>query len=316
MTCALQKMQMIVIPPCTDIALPHQIQRPYQFHSFKVCAVELRHHGLHLPAVKHSHQDSLDHIIVVMPQRDLIASQCLGMAVQIPSAHSCAKIARILLNGIHRIEDIALKDLYGDPQRLRITFDQRPVFLIISRIHHQKGQVKLHLPVRLDLLKQFRHQHGIFPAGDTYRDPVAFFDQFIFFARLGKGREQLLMEFLTDAQFRPLLPLFLIFLAIQPCTDITHIAFFQAIVIPSFQYRRISQFSRLTPDLAIKDQFLLRRDLCDLFRSRSALDCLRIHRDRPGQHPILPQPFIPYIDQDILPLRQRLQFFQCDLFHI
>ena len=91
--CTLDEMKVIVIRPVNDICLTDQIQRADQLHSLKVRTVKLRHHGLDLCAIEHSHQDRLDDIIIVMSQRDLVAAQFFGFAVEITSSHSRAEIA-------------------------------------------------------------------------------------------------------------------------------------------------------------------------------------------------------------------------------
>ena len=75
MTGTLQEMQFVVIPPGTDIALPDQIQGPDQLHAFKIRTVKFGHHGLDLTAVDHPHENGLDHIIIMVPQSDLVAAQ-------------------------------------------------------------------------------------------------------------------------------------------------------------------------------------------------------------------------------------------------
>mgnify|MGYP007007659816 CR=1 FL=1 len=82
-TCTLDKMKVIIISPVFDICLPNQIHGTDQLHSFKVCTVELRHHSLYLRSVKHSHQDRLDHIIIVMSKSNLVAAKLLCLAVKI-----------------------------------------------------------------------------------------------------------------------------------------------------------------------------------------------------------------------------------------
>ena len=52
---ALDKVQAVIIPPVLNAAFPHQVQRADQFHTGKVGAVQLGHHGLHLTAVQHAH---------------------------------------------------------------------------------------------------------------------------------------------------------------------------------------------------------------------------------------------------------------------
>ena len=81
-TGTLDKMQIIIIPPANDILFPDQIHGTDQFHTVKIGAVELGHHGLNLRAIEHSHQDGLNHIIIMVPQGDLVAPQIFRLAVQ------------------------------------------------------------------------------------------------------------------------------------------------------------------------------------------------------------------------------------------
>lgn len=80
--CTLVEMKVIVIRPVNDICLTDQIQRADQLHSLKVGTVKLRHHGLDLRTVEHSHQDRLDDIIIVVTKRDLVTAQFFGFAVE------------------------------------------------------------------------------------------------------------------------------------------------------------------------------------------------------------------------------------------
>ncbi len=81
MTGTLQEVKVIIISPGTDVALPDKIKGADQLHPLKICAVELWHHRLDLRTVKHAHQDCLDHVIIMMPQRDLIAAKLLCLTV-------------------------------------------------------------------------------------------------------------------------------------------------------------------------------------------------------------------------------------------
>lgn len=70
---ALDEMQLVCVPPGLDIVLADQIQRPDQLHTGKIRAVELRHHGLDLRAVEHAHKNGFNDVVIVMPERDLVA---------------------------------------------------------------------------------------------------------------------------------------------------------------------------------------------------------------------------------------------------
>lgn len=52
---ALYKVQPVIVPPVLYILLPDKIKGADKLHSFKISAVQLGHHCLHLPAVKHTH---------------------------------------------------------------------------------------------------------------------------------------------------------------------------------------------------------------------------------------------------------------------
>ena len=97
---------MVVVTPFLDVAFSYQIQWADQLHSFKVCTVQFWHHGLHLCPVKHSHKDSLDHIIIMMSQSDLVAAQFLCLVVEMPSAHTRTQITWRFLDLKDRIKNI------------------------------------------------------------------------------------------------------------------------------------------------------------------------------------------------------------------
>ena len=196
----LDKMQVIVISPVLDICLPDQIHRADQLHPFEVCAVEFRHHGLYLCSIKHSHQDGLNHIIIVMSKGDLVASKFFCLAVKISSPHTGAEITRRFFHIVNCIKNLSLKYCDRDSEKLGVVFDHRTVGLIISRIHHKKYQFKRKLVMTFQLLEQFGHQHGILTTGNTDRDLVSRLHQFIVVDSSGESGKQLLVELLADTQ--------------------------------------------------------------------------------------------------------------------
>ena len=104
-------MQVVVISPRLDIILAYQIQRTDQLHSFEIGAVELWHHSLDLGTVKHAHEDGLDHIVIMVAKRDLIAAQLLREGIEMAAAHAGTEIARGFLDGVYRIENAGLENL-------------------------------------------------------------------------------------------------------------------------------------------------------------------------------------------------------------
>ena len=113
-------MKVVVIPPCLDVRLADHVHRADQLHAFEVLAVELRHHRLDFSAVQHAHERRLDHIIEMMPQGDLVAAELLRMGVKVTAAHSRTEIARALIHVSDNVEDIALKHVDRDAEKLRV----------------------------------------------------------------------------------------------------------------------------------------------------------------------------------------------------
>lgn len=136
--CALDEVELIVIPPCYNVIFLDQIHWSDQLHTLEILAMELRHHRLHLSAVEHPHKDRLNHIVKMMSERNLIASQFFCVRVQIASSHSCAKVTWILVNICYRIKYLCLKYRKRDSKYFGIILDDLPVIFIVSRIHYQK----------------------------------------------------------------------------------------------------------------------------------------------------------------------------------
>ena len=191
---ALDKVQPVIVPPGLDILLPDQGHGPDQLHALKVLAVHPGHHGLKLPAPEHSHQNGFDHVVVMVPQGNLVAAQIPGLLVQVSPAHAGAEIAGGFGHLVHNVEDIRMKNRDRDAQGLRVGFDKQPVQLIVSRIHDQENQLEGEFPVPLQLLKELRHQHGVLAPGNADGDPVPGLQQVPDADGLGEGGHQVLPE--------------------------------------------------------------------------------------------------------------------------
>ena len=74
LACTLDKAKIIIIPPCLNIIFTNEIYRSDELYSFLICTMQLRHHCLNMRSVKHSHQNRLNNIIIMMTKRDLITS--------------------------------------------------------------------------------------------------------------------------------------------------------------------------------------------------------------------------------------------------
>ena len=116
----LDKVKVVVIPPGLDVRLADHVHRADQLHALEVLAVELRHHRLDFSAIQHAHKRRLDHVIEMMPQCDLVAAELLRVGVKVTAAHSRTEIARALIHVSDNIEDIALKHIDRDAEKLRV----------------------------------------------------------------------------------------------------------------------------------------------------------------------------------------------------
>ena len=93
-----------VIPlPREDIVLTDAVERTDQLHPLKVLAVQLREHRLQLRAVEHCHYRRFDHVVEMMPERDLVAAELLGFVIEMSSSHLGAKITRLLLRSVRHL---------------------------------------------------------------------------------------------------------------------------------------------------------------------------------------------------------------------
>ena len=194
MTSALDEMKMIEVSPGLDIFLADQIHRPDQFHSFKVLAVQFRHHRLDLTGPEYRHQYGFDHIIIMMSERNLIAAKFLRLPVQVSPPHPCAQIAGRFLYLIDRVENPGLKDGDRNSQHGCVILDHKTIQLVVARVHHQVHKFKRKLILPVQFLKELRHKHGVLAARDTDSDLISRLYQFILLDRLCEAAEQPLPE--------------------------------------------------------------------------------------------------------------------------
>ena len=167
--------------------------------------MQLGQHGLKLRTVEHRHHRRLDDVIKVMSQRNLVAPQLLGLAVQVAPAHARAEIARVVLAAVGHVEHIRFKNLDRHVQQRGVLFDFPTVELVIAGIHHQKRRLKMHLAVALQFLHELGQQHGILAAGDAHGDPVALLNQLVALHSQNKRLPKLLAICGQDAPLHPLI---------------------------------------------------------------------------------------------------------------
>ncbi len=204
---ALDEFQLVVALPGQNVLFTDAVHRADEGHAGETGAVELGRHGLQLGTVEHAHHGGLDHIIEVMAQRDFIAAQLPGLAVQVAAAHPGAEVTGVFVGVVGYGKDVALKNRYRDVQQFGIALDLLAVDLVIAGVHDQKYQFKGHIAVALQLLHELRHKHGILAAGNAYGNAVAGLHQFVALYRHDEGCPQLFAVFFDDAAFDQLIGL-------------------------------------------------------------------------------------------------------------
>ena len=201
----LDELQLIVALPGQNILFMDAVHGPDEGHAGEAGAVQLGRHGLQLRTVEHAHDGGLDHIVEVMPQRDFVAAQLLGLAVQVAAAHPGAEVAGVLVGVVGHGKDVALENGHRDVQQLGVGFDLLAIDLVVAGVHDQKHQLKGHVAVALQLLHELCHEHGVLAAGNAHGNAVAGLHQLVALHRHDEGCPQLLAVFFDDAAFDQLI---------------------------------------------------------------------------------------------------------------
>ena len=198
---ALQEAQAVVVAPGLDIVLADQVHGADQLHAFEVGAPEFGHHRLVLAGVEHSHENGLDHVVIVVAERYFVTAQFPGLTVKISPSHSRAEIAGGFFNVVDGVKDRGVEDRHRNSQDAAVLLDQRAVAREVAGVHADKSQRERKFVVPLDLLKEFGHQHGVLAAGDADSDVVALLDQLILDDRFFKAALQVVFELLPYTLF-------------------------------------------------------------------------------------------------------------------
>ena len=198
---ALQEAQAVVVAPGLDIVLADQVHGADQLHAFEVGAPEFGHHRLVLAGVEHSHENGLDHVVIVVAERYFVTAQFPGLTVKISPSHSRAEIAGGFFNVVDGVKDRGVEDRHRNSQDAAVLLDQRAVAREVAGVHADKSQRERKFVVPLDLLKEFGHQHGVLAAGDADSDVVALLDQLILDDRFFKAADQVMFVFLAQFFF-------------------------------------------------------------------------------------------------------------------
>ena len=192
---------------------------------------------------------------------------------------------------IDRGKDVRFKYFYGHPQLPGVLLNDAPVFRAVTRIHHQKAHLKGEFAVKLQLLKEFGHEHGILASRNAHGDPVPFLYQRIPANGFGKLAPQRLTKLFLQAGFRLFLQIFLLplHLPLQP----GGIASLQAeSLIPLFRQHLRCLPAELPPGAVYNK-------LSAVMGQGTFLQRLPGHGQRAGDTTVFPALGIAYIQQHI-----------------
>ena len=193
--CAVQEGKMVGVAPGDDVLFSDAVERANQFHAREIRAVQFGDHPLQLRAVEHGENRRLDDIIEMMAKRNLVASECLGVFVEMSPPHFRAGVAggtQSLLRDTR--EDVRLERHKRNLQKLGVFQKAFAVLRRIARIHRQKRKLKRGVGMPLKNLHHLREKHGVLATRDADRDVVTRGNQLVF----PNGRQKRGPEFLAE----------------------------------------------------------------------------------------------------------------------
>lgn len=197
----LDKLQVVIPTPVLDVGFPNQVHGANQLHALEIGTVQLRHHGFHLSAVDHAHENRFNDIVKMVSQSDLITAQFLCLVIQMSTPHTGTEIAGVILHVIHGTKILVSNTVMGICSSLALDSMICRFSGTIAGIHDQKDQFKGKFPVPLNLLKQLRHEHRVLAAGNTHGNAVVGLNQVIGLDCLGKPAEDHPMKLFPQSLF-------------------------------------------------------------------------------------------------------------------
>ena len=150
---ALDEMQVVRVAPGLDVVFPDEVHRANELHAGEIGTVELRHHRLNLRAPEHTHEDRLDHIVIVVPEGNFVAAELLCKVIKIAAPHARAEIAGGLFYIVNGAKDIGLENLRRDAEFPQIILNDLPVRGAVARVHDEEPDLERKFIVKLQLLK-------------------------------------------------------------------------------------------------------------------------------------------------------------------
>ena len=182
----MDELEVVFVAPGDDVCLMHQVEGADELHALEVRAVKLGHHGLHLPAVKHAHEDGLNHVVEVMAQRDFVAAQLAGGVVERAAAHACAGVAGLAVQAPHNLKDVGGHDLERHAEKLDVVGDGLAGVVGVAGVHGEERDLEVATAVAVELLEELGEQKRVLAARDAYGDMVAVANELV----VGQGLDE------------------------------------------------------------------------------------------------------------------------------
>ena len=170
----------------------YQVEGADELHALEVRAVKLGHHGLHLSAVEHAHEDGLNHVVEVMAQRDFVAAQLAGGVVECAAPHACAGVAGLAVQALDNLKDVGGRDLKRHAEELGVVGDGFASIVGVARVHGEERDLEVATAVAVELLEELGEQKRVFAARDAYGDMVAVTNELVVGQRLDERHPQFL----------------------------------------------------------------------------------------------------------------------------
>lgn len=156
---ASRKFQPVILRPAYNIAFTYKIKGANKLNSLVILAFQPRKHRLHLRAVKHTHKRSLDNVVEMMSQCDLIAAEFLRSFIKPTAAKPRTQKAEVLALLCGRFKYTRREIFYGQFKLLGIFAYLIHSFRIIAGVHYYVFSGKRYLSIHTEPFQTYSHYH-------------------------------------------------------------------------------------------------------------------------------------------------------------
>lgn len=164
-----------------DVFLSDEVHRSDQLHRLVILRLKFWKHSLKRAGAEKIHQRCIYHVVVMMSQCDLIASQFIPRyPIKATPSHLGAQRARILGHVVHGFEDIGVDDLGRQIQYGQILFYFIQDVFSVAGIHNQIFDFKREVRIFVKMLEKKTEGHRIFSTRNANADLIVRLDQIVF----------------------------------------------------------------------------------------------------------------------------------------